>query len=872
MSKLIGLSDFKVKESRKQFGSNKLTEQESEGFLSKLKDNFNDPIMKILCVALFINIIFAYMGQASWYESVGIMIAIILATTLSTYSEMNNENAFKKLQEAASKIICKVMRGLEIKELSIDAIVKGDIVLLQAGDLVPADGVLIEGHIKVNQAALNGESVDASKISTNDSEVVQQNLDGANFVARGSVVTNDQAYIKVTAVGDHTIYGGIAQELQKNNDRESPLKVKLNKLADAISKFGYFGGIAIAFALLFQRIVIHNNFDIPTILDYCSNWVFVTNDLVHAVILAVIIIVMAVPEGLPLMIAIVSALNMRKMLKDNVLVRKIPGIETAGSLNILFSDKTGTITKGQLEAVLFVDANGKESAMQEALTSENLAGTLLKTNIITNTSAVKTSGKSIGGNMTERALLNSVDKKDIIPDPVEASIMFNSANKYSAVTLSEVTYIKGAPEKIIDRCTKYINGNTAMPLNDKTMILDKINELTSKAMRVLAFATMNAPIDKTTNILPEGEWTLTGVVGIRDDVRPEAVAAIKKVQDAGLQVVMITGDNKDTAVSIAIDAGLIKNNSDIILTSMELNQMSDKEVAETLEDLRVIARALPSDKSRLVRIAQSKNLVVGMTGDGVNDSPALKAADVGFGMGGGTEVAKEASDIVILDDNFKSIAKAILYGRTIYNNIRKFIQFQLTINVSAVAICLVCPFIGIDYPLSVTQILWVNLIMDTLAAIALGGEPALESYMKEKPKRRDENIINRYMIEAIGLIGCWTFLLSLLFLTQKGFTQQFADTNGLMTGYFALFVFCAVVNAFNTRTKSVFVFKDIKYNKAFIVVISMIVIVQVIMTYLGGDVLRCYGLTINQWILITKLALTVLALDIVRKVSLKNLD
>lgn len=880
--KHVGLSDQQAAESKQQYGDNRLSEVAGETFWQKLIDNFGDPMIKILCVALVINVVFAFLGQTEWYESVGIALAVILATFVSTFSEYRNESAFQKLQEEASMIKCKVYRNGEVTEISIDDIVVGDCVLLQTGDKIPADGVLIEGNLKVDQSVLNGENKEATKLVMPENYVDESgSMDFLNKykVFRGTVVCSGNAILCVTTVGDKSVYGQIASELQSDEERDSPLKVKLAGLAGSISKFGYIGGVAIAVAFMFQRIVIHNGFDWTQIMIYCSNWMNPVNDLVEAVILAVIIIVMAVPEGLPLMIAIVSALNMGKMLKDNVLVRKIAGIETAGSLNILFSDKTGTITKGQLEAVTFVDGAGNEYHTIDEVAGE--LGQLLSLSIHKNTNAMITGEgdhmRIIGDNATGRAVLGFVASKGSNFDVKTVNtIPFDSANKYSATQVDgsgyNCTLIKGAPEKVLLSCRYYFDQEgKKQPLNDAAAINQQIDNLAKRAIRVLALAVADeAIVDEQ---LPAGEWTLVGVIGIRDEVRPESIAAIKEVQDAGVQVVMITGDRKDTAMAIAKESGLLTKESDLVLTSDELQSISDAELKKMLPNIRVVARALPSDKSRFVRIAQEENLVVGMTGDGVNDSPALKKADVGFAMGGGTEVAKEASDIVIMDDNFSSIDKAILYGRTIFNSIRKFIIFQLTINVAAVLVSFAAPLLGMENPLSITQILWINLVMDTLAALAFGGEPALARYMQEKPKRRDENIVSPYMWSQILTGSFWVFALSMIFLLTPLFDNLFRQADGdiyQLTGYFTFFIFASVFNAFNARTEQLNLFDHISGNTGFLKVLLLIVVIQIIMTDFGGVILRCFGLTLSEWAAVILLALTIIPVDLLRKVLVKG--
>ncbi len=885
----FGLNDSQVEESRKQHGTNALTEHQAESFWSKLWGNFGDPMIKILCVALLINVVLVilkYTGvleaDIEWYESVGIAAAVLLATLVSTFSEYKNENAFQKLQEEASQIKCKVYRNGDIVEIPINDIVVGDCILLQSGDKIPADGILVDGSIQVDQSVLNGEAKEAPK-GIMPADYVDEDT-AINFlnpykVFRGSVVCAGNAVMKVTTVGDKSVYGQIASELQIDDDRETPLKLKLSKLAGQISTFGYIGGVAIAVAFLFQKIFVANGFDFEKVgAFFTTNWVDPVNAVIEAVMLAVIIIVMAVPEGLPLMIAIVSAQNMGKMLKDNVLVRKVSGIETAGSLNILFSDKTGTITKGQLEAVVFVDGSGGEYKTFNDVTGE--LGNLLSLSVRHNTSAL-ISGEGanmhiVGGNATERAILSFVaGNKETATVTVTDSIPFNSQNKYSAAHVSgdyNISLVKGAPEKILAKCKYYYapNGEKKALGANAAAVNAKIDELASRAIRVLALATCDDNIKD--DALPGGEWTLVGIIGIRDEVRPESITAIAKVQQAGVQVVMITGDRKDTAIAIAKEAGLLKAESDIVLTSDELAVMSDDELKEKLPNIRVVARALPSDKSRFVKVAQELNLVVGMTGDGVNDSPALKRADVGFAMGGGTEVAKEASEIVILDDNFNSIQKAILYGRTIFNSIRKFIIFQLTINVAAVLVSFICPLLDIPNPLTITQILWVNLVMDTLAALAFGGEPALDKYMREKPKRRDEAIVSKYMWSSIITGALWTFALSLLFILTpavQGFFRTDADNKYLLTGYFAFFIFTAVFNAFNARTEEFNLFKYMKGNKGFLKIIGLIALVQVILTYVGSVIFNCYGLNLKEWAVVLVMSVSIIPVDLIRKLICK---
>lgn len=894
---VTALTMQQAEESRRKHGNNALTPPEQSSFWQELWETFcGDALIRILTIALAITVVFAIIGVGDWLEAVGIAIAVILATTVSTYSEFSNNQLFQKLQDAYSKILCKVFRNqdgaVQICDLKADDLVTGDYVLLQAGDKICADGILVDGDIMVNQASLNGESEDAKKAAV--SVNYQYKSDEINFldehkVYRGSVVTDGEAIMQVKCVGDNSQFGRLASELMENDERESPLKLKLGKVADAISKFGYIGGTLIAIAFMINCIFIN-----PTLVSGASTYFSTVNilqilrDLVSSVTLAVVIIVVAVPEGLPMMIALVSGLNMKKLLRDNILIRKIDGAETAGSLNILFSDKTGTITKGALQVVDFISSQGKDYNNFEIIPKR--LKELLLINICGNTNAIAivNDGKLqvTGGNATERALHEFVGVQGTLTYETyklecEDCLMFNSANKYSASVLTgklNRAIIKGAPEKLLDCCCNYYDENLEIhPLTDeiRATLEARMADLSEKAMRVLAFATSDNRIGD--HLLQD--MTFVGMVGIRDELRPEAAEAISTAHRAGIQVVMVTGDKKETAAAIARDAKLITSDEDLILTSDDLGALSDEKLKNILPHLRVVARALPTDKSRLVRISQEMNLVVGMTGDGVNDAPALKKADVGFAMGSGTEVSKEAAEITIMDDNFNSIVKTVLYGRTIYNNIRKFIVFQLTINISAVLIALIGPFIGMGTPLSVTQMLWVNIVMDTLAALALGGEPALGRYMEEKPKRRDESIISKDMWLSLLTMGIYLTAASLVFLLHPFFKELFRVDgemvyNGrdiyFMTGFFCFYVLSAMLNGFNTRTDKINIFDNISKNRTFLYVMALIAGVQVLMTFVGGSILRTAPLTPGEWGVVILLALIILPLGILRKLIFPN--
>ncbi|MEI3044722.1 MAG: cation-transporting P-type ATPase [Romboutsia timonensis] len=869
----LGLTNEEVSKSRESNGSNKIIEAEPETFWDKFKDAFGDPMIKLLLAIAGIMLVMAFMGYAEFGELIGIAISVLLVTGISAKTEIASDNEYRKLKDSTKKDVCKVYRNSKVVEIEVDELVVGDMVILQSGDKIPADGYLYKGDLRVDNSALNGEAEECKKFEVEDAlsfeEVaITAEITGDTFVDkhslfRGAVIFNGEGIMKVTKVGMSTMMGKMAEDMA-DDEVDSPLKVKLTKLAEQISMFGYIGSVVIALALLFHKVLVAGGFS-----EYLSiGGILIFKDVLEAIMLAVVIVVMAVPEGLPLMIAIVLMRNTSKMLQSNVLVRKPIGIETAGSLNILFSDKTGTITKGELEVVEFFDGNLEDTYKDGLKVKE-----MMKLAIGKNTGAMfDNNGKVIGGNATDKALLNFLSKEEMekLEDVVvEKSQGFNSTNKYSASQLEGKTVYKGAPERLLAKATKMLDKDGNVVEINKYKVNTKIDELATRAMRVLSFAYSESALIEDT--LPE-DLVIIGFVGIRDDVRPEAKKAIEEVQNAGVQVVMITGDRKETAVAISKEAGLLKSGNDIALTSEELNKMSDEEVKAIIPNLRVIARALPTDKSRMVKLAQELNLVCGMTGDGVNDAPALKRADVGFAMGSGTDVAKEAGSIVILDDNFKSIESAILYGRTIYNNILKFIKFQLTINVAAVAVCAIAPFLGIEEPLKITHILWINLVMDGLGALALGAEPALKKYMLEKPKSRNQNLVSKNMMSQVLFSGAWVTALSFTFLKLPVFVNMFGTEAQHMTAYFSLFVLCAVFNGFNVRSEGVNIFEHISENKGFTKVMSIIVIVQVLLTFVGGKLFSCTPFGLQQWLVILGLGVTIIPVDLFRKavINLKH--
>lgn len=880
--KFNGLSDKEVEQSREKYGSNAIPDSEPTTFWEEFKETFGDPMIKILLAIAALMIVMFFFGYAEPYEPLGTIVAVLVVAVVSAKTGVASDTKYRELKDSTEKDKCKVYRNGVVTVIEVDDVVVGDKILLQSGDKVPADGILIDGALKVDNSALNGEAEECKKTAADPSVQLADDITGDTFVDkyslfRGAVIFDGEGILDVRKVGLKTMMGKMAEEMQED-EPDSPLKVKLAKLAKQISTFGYIGAIVIALFYLAHAILV---FDGGFAGYFAQPIPDIIKNVIDAVSLAVVIVVCAVPEGLPLMISLVLMQNTSKMLDHNVLVRKAEGIETAGSLNILFSDKTGTITKGSLEVVDFFCADGNSIDIPQLSKHSKVKG-LVDLAIGKNTQSMfDASHKVIGGNATDQALMKFIGEDTFraltanTEYVISAQQGFNSTNKFSQARIDNVgkTFYKGAPERLLAAATKYLDADGNVRDMDKAVLDRKIDELAAKAMRVLAFGYSESPLVESKI---NEDIVIIGLVGIRDDVRPEARDAIKEVQDAGIQVVMITGDRLETAVAIAKDAGLLKTNDEMALSSAQLNEMSDEEVKKIIPKIRVIARALPTDKSRMVRLCQEMNLVVGMTGDGVNDSPALKRADVGFAMGSGTEAAKEAGKIVILDDNFKSIKDAILYGRTIYHNILKFCKFQLVINVTAVIVSAIAPFFGVDEPLKVTHLLFVNLVMDSLGAIMLGNEPALEKYMHEKPRRRDESIVSKPMMAQILTMAAWLTIVGFVYLKAPFFVNLFKNEEEHLTGYFVLFIVSALCNGFNVRDDGFGIFKGLDQNTGFLKVFFLIIFVQFVIVNAAlipvpvftwiGNMFSCRPFGIAGWVAVILLSITVIPVDLVRKV------
>lgn len=858
-----GLKEDEVKESRKRYGSNSINEKNKNTFFNLFIETLGDPIIKILLIALAIKTIFLF-RDFDYFETMGIVLAVLVASLISAISEYGSNKAFQRMQEESSRINVLVKRDGKTKEITIDEIVKNDILILAPGNKVPADGILIKGKLSVDESSLNGETKEVYKEYIDNISLATEK----NRVYRGTTIYDGEALILVTKIGLDTLYGKMAKVLTEEEDA-SPLKLRLTNLAKVISRIGYIAAILIAVAYLFSKVFIINNFNLTIIRETITLNKFFSL-ILEALTLAVSVLVMSVPEGLPMMITLVLSTNSKKMLKDNVLVRKMVGIETAGSLNILFTDKTGTLTKGKMEVSSIIDGNLNE--YNDLYYTPDKLKTLISDSLLYNNESEleESSGKVVGGNLTDKALLSFVQRKKDNSVLIKDRILFNSKNKF-AVTIIEknnekIKLIKGAPDIVIKNSTHYIDKDGKRRTLDKDKILNYVNSKADSGLRAIALA-ISQSIYPTDSIRRN---ILLGVIFLKDDIRPEAKDGVSLIKSAGINIVMVTGDSKETATSIAKEIGIITSNNDIVLSSSDLERLSDNELKKIIPNLKVVSRALPEDKKRLVMLSKELGLVTGMTGDGVNDSIALKKADVSFAMGSGTEVSKEASDIVIIDDNILSISRAILYGRTTFKNIRKFIIFQLTVNISAIMLALIGPFIGVPSPITVLQMLWINMVMDTLAGLAFSYEVPRIEYMKEPPKKKEENIINKYMFNEIIATSMYTLIISLLFL-KLPFIQYIISYDHLMTAFFSLFIFIAVFNSFNARTHRLNILAHLKENKVFILIIIFIIIVQIIIIYSGITLFQTKPLYIKELIFILILSLSIIPFDFLRKYISKKL-
>lgn len=860
-----GLTEAQVDTSKKEYGTNELAKKEQESLWSMFIGAFDDIWIKVLCAALALKVVLAVLGvivpalagENDIVEIISIVLAIALATGFSTLSEYRNSSRSEALQEEYNKTYAKVIRSGKLINILTSEIVKGDTVLIQAGDKVPVDGLIFEGNIKVSQAALNGESRDESKAAA----VSMEEADSTDYsssckVFMGSVVTSGEAYMVATVIGDASELGKINKALtdDEEEERKDTSSLKLEAVAAGIGKLGVSAAAVAGVLQVVLTILRTDNTITP---------VFVLLLIAEAVMLMASIVIMAVPEGLPMMNSLVQSMNTESMYKKNILVSHKAAFSDSAYMNVLFSDKTGTITEGNLSLVEFITGDGcitdsiKNREFIEAITLNNLAKV--------------SEGKPIGSNNMDRALLayalnNGYNDSKNNPEIVREVSGFDSEKKCATATLKDGTvYWKGATENIIDKLTHYmLPGGTVeeFKADNKKKVEEKMVEEAKRTMKLLSVAKIDG--DKT---------ILMAILCLRDNVRRDAVETVEILNDAGIQVVMVTGDAEETAVAIAKEAGIIKDNgTDIVLTHEQLEDLSDAELKEKLPNLRVVSRAKPLDKKRLVSISQQLDNVCGMTGDGVNDAPALKQADIGFAMGDGTAVAQEAGDVVILNNSLTSIKDCVLNSRTMAKSVGKFLIFQLTVNISTLLMNIVAPLLGWTEPFSIVQILWINLIMDTLAAMAFGGEPILDRYMKDKPAQRTDDILTTYIKSAIGTSAIFITLGSILILENVAGITDFVTPADCQnpelyekTFMFAFFIYSIIFNSLNTRSEKFNLFEHIGENKNFVIVMGAIFILQTVIIEIGGDVFNTTTLNAEALLVSMALAVLIIPVDMVRK-------
>ena len=865
-----GLSDSEVSVSKSKYGTNELAKKETESLWSMFIGAFDDIWIKVLCAALILKVVIAVLGafvpalagENDVVEIISIILAIGLATGFSTLSEYRNTSRSEALQEEYSKTFAKVIRNGKLINILTSELVKGDVILVQAGDKVPVDGLVFEGNIKVSQAALNGESRDESKTATDTmDEAESTDYSSSSKIFMGSVVTSGEAYMVATVIGDESELGKINKALtnDEEEERKDTSSLKLEVVAAGIGKLGV-SAAALAGVLHVVLSLIRA--------DEAITVVAVLLVAAEAVMLMASIVIMAVPEGLPMMNSLVQSMNTESMYKKNILVSHKAAFSDSAYMNVLFSDKTGTITQGNLSLVEFITGAGEVvSNIQsrefiEAITLNNLAKI--------------SEGKAIGSNNMDRALLsyallNGYDDSKNDPDKVADVSGFDSEKKCATATLKDGTvYWKGATENIIDKVTHYAlpdGEEKEFTAADKKKLEDTMLAQAKRTMKLLSVAKITG-----------GKTVLLAVLCLRDNVRTDAVETVRILNSAGIQVVMVTGDAEETATAIAKEAGILKNEAtDVVLTHEELAAMSDEELKKKLPDLRVVSRAKPLDKKRLVSISQQLDNVCGMTGDGVNDAPALKQADIGFAMGDGTAVAQEAGDVVILNNSLTSIKDCVLNSRTMAKSVGKFLIFQLTVNISTLLMNILAPILGWTEPFSIVQILWINLIMDTLAAMAFGGEPILNRYMNDKPAKRTDNILTTYIKSAIGTSSIFITLGSILILENIAGITSFVTPADCAdpelykkTFMFAFFIYSIIFNSLNTRSERFNLFEHIGENKRFVLVMGVIFVLQTVIIEIGGEVFSTTMLNAKALLVSMALALLIIPVDLVRKAFVRK--
>lgn len=866
-----GLKSSEVEVSRTTYGSNKLPEPELKKWYHFAKEALTEPITMILIIIALFQLVLGAMGVMSLSEPVMIIVVLAIVTGIAIKTGLGVQKSAAELRAKTAVRYCDVVRDGSVQTINKDDLVVGDLVLLRTGQEIFADGFIVDGEISVNNAAINGETKECRKIPSANYKHVKTTsttayTDQCSLFA-GTVIMSGEGKMIVTDVGVNTVNGDTLVKMQTLEPPKTALDIALDHLCDFISKWG-----TIAAALAFVIMTITGILNAGSLSQYFSGSILESiQKVAQNVSNALTIIVAAVPEGLPLIVKLVTKQNVSTMEKFNILAKNTGKIPELAYVNLICTDKTGTLTTGEMTSTVMINGN-----CQDIFNKESSLNELIDLNICMNNSAVfDSNGNITGGNSIDRAVLDMLSPEDAQKIQNKAimkkRVPFSSENKFSAVTLNnganDFTVYKGAPEKLIEKCKFYLDNDgivTELTEEKRKALKSHIKGLTEKAMRCIALTIS----DKTDDELPD-EMNLLGIIGVVDPVRNEVPEAVKIAHKAGIQVIEITGDCMETAKAVAMEAGIYKP-GDLAVTNDEFEAMSDVKVKEIIPQLRVISRCSPNTKLRLVTLAQEIGMSVAMTGDGVNDAPALKKADVGFGMQDGSDVAKEAADIVLTDNNFASVVKAVELGRTFMHNIMMFLEFQLPINISLLILSMVFPIIsGGSALLAAVQILIVNIIMDSLNSLSFGGEPPKEEYMNEEPIMKGSGLFIR---GAKGRIALSSIVFIALFgvITFGPVGNMFATKLSAMTARFALLCLMAVFNGFTIRTDSMNLFKGIKNNKLFVYIALGIFTMAVVLCNFVGNLVQTTPMDVKQWIVVLVTAFMVVPVDWIRKAICKK--
>ena len=866
-----GLKSSEVEVSRTTYGSNKLPEPELEKWYHFAKEALTEPITMILIIIALFQLVLGAMGVMSLSEPIMIIVVLAIVTEIAIKTGLGIQKSAAELRAKTAVRYCDVVRDGSVQTINKDDLVVGDLVLLRTGQEIFADGFIVEGEISVNNAAINGETKECRKIPSANYKHVKTTSTAAYTdqcsLFAGTVIMSGEGKMIVTDVGVNTVNGDTLVKMQTLEPPKTALDIALDHLCDFISKWG-----TIAAVLAFVIMTITGILNAGSLSQYFSGNILENiQKVAQNISNALTIIVAAVPEGLPLIVKLVTKQNVSTMEKFNILAKNTGKIPELAYVNLICTDKTGTLTTGEMTSTVMINGN-----CQDIFNKESSLNELIDLNICMNNSAVFDSiGNITGGNSIDRAVLDMLSPEDAQKIQNKAimkkRVPFSSENKFSAVTLNnganDFTIYKGAPEKLIEKCKFYLDNDgivTELTEEKRKALKSHIKGLTEKAMRCIALTIS----DKTDDGLPD-EMNLLGVIGVVDPVRNEVPEAVKIAHKAGIQVIEITGDCMETAKAVAMEAGIYKP-GDLAVTNDEFEAMSDVKVKEIIPQLRVISRCSPNTKLRLVTLAQEIGMSVAMTGDGVNDAPALKKADVGFGMQDGSDVAKEAADIVLTDNNFASVVKAVELGRTFMHNIMMFLEFQLPINISLLILSMVFPIIsGGSALLAAVQILIVNIIMDSLNSLSFGGEPPKEEYMNEEPIMKGSGLFIR---GAKGRIALSSIVFIALFgvITFGPVGNMFTTKLSAMTARFALLCLMAVFNGFTIRTDSMNLFKGIKNNKLFVYIALGIFAMAVVLCNFVGNLVQTTPMDVRQWIIVLVTAFMVVPVDWIRKAICKK--